>query len=76
MTGKLFQLLDVDGDDWGLVYTPHTFFTDSEMELAFKEYHAQLDDDDDYNADEFITFLYTRFPNGQWERVYVENISL
>ena len=72
--GQLFQLLDRDTEQTGLIYTDNTTIKENRVEDLWKEFCNEFDAD----ADEFVEWINNKlnpteeFPNGiVFERVFV-----
>jgi hypothetical protein len=65
-TGQLFQLLDKDSDEIGLIYTPDTTIKENDVEDKWKEFCNSFHPD----ADDFVEWL-TDECGVSFERVFV-----
>lgn len=75
MTGTIFQLYDSDVEEFGLVYTPHSIFTKEEIQKLWRRYYND-DWEEDLSCDNFVEYLNIKFPNGDFSRIYVEDVNL
>lgn len=69
MEGQLFQLLDADGDQVGLIWTDLQGERDY-LEKDWKEFES-----DDAGADTFAEYLNTKYPNAHFEQVFVTELQ-
>lgn len=72
MKGNIYQLLDSDGEQNGLLYTPHNNFNTSDLEKNWAEFYNSFDTLD---PDDFVEWLNNRYPNGEFERIFVEELN-
>lgn len=73
MQGQLFQLLDTDGEDVGLIWTDLEGDRDY-LEKDWKDYYS-AENTDNPNADDFADLLNEKYPEASFERVFVTTIN-
>lgn len=72
MKGTIYQLLDSVGEQVGLLYTPHNAFNTSDLEKDWTEF-SNCDTED---PDDFVDWLNNRYPNGEFQRIFVEELNV
>lgn len=71
MQGQLFQLMDSDGGQCGIIWTDLEGVRD--IDKHWIEYYNNSEDDD-IGPDGFVEFLEKKYPHAAFERVYTDEI--
>lgn len=75
MEGTLYQLLDRDGEQVGLIHADlskiHSPAIKDNIEKDWQEFYNSFETD----ADDFADWMNQRYPNAKFERVFVEELN-
>jgi len=75
MNGHLFQLLDSDNDEVGLIHYNGEKFNEIDLALQWQKFSKSPDNDSD-SVDDFVDYLNDKFEHPYFERVYVKEVFI
>jgi hypothetical protein len=73
MLGKLFQLLDSEGDQLGLLYYSGDKHSQLDLTLQWQKFQANCEPDDSDDIESFVEFI-NKDLGDHFERVFVDEV--